>query len=122
MSEKPRHILVIDDNKDIGDVIKMLLDMYGYQTTIRLTWRDALHYVELIKPDVILLDVMLDGFDGREICKTIKSVEGVSHIPVIMISASHKLLDAQQYNCIPDAFVQKPFEIDELINSIQKFA
>jgi CheY-like chemotaxis protein len=122
MSEKSRHILVIDDNKDISDVIKMLLDMYGYQTTIRLTGRDALHYVELIKPDVILLDVMLDGFDGRDICNTIKSIDGISHIPVIMISASHKLLDAQQYNCKPDAFVQKPFEIDELMNSIQRFA
>lgn len=68
-----KHILIMDDNEPICELMQVIMEMQGYQTTIRTTGQDALPFIEKLHPDLILLDVMLDqGIDGREICHALK--------------------------------------------------
>lgn len=117
-----KHILIVDDNAPIGEVMSDVLEMEGYRTTVRLTGTDALLFIEKLHPDLVLLDVMLDnGIDGRDICKAIKQSTGwMKGLPVIMVSASHNLKDALQNYCEPDDFISKPFDIDYLVETVNK--
>ncbi|MHB1179415.1 MAG: response regulator [Daejeonella sp.] len=63
---------------------------------------------------------MLGDMDGREVCKTLKSDPQTSHIPVIMISASHNLFNAQEKKCLADDFIAKPFDIDHLATIVNQ--
>lgn len=117
-----KHILIIDDNEPICELMQVIMEMQGYRTTIRMTGQDALPFIEKLHPDLILLDVMLDqGIDGREICHAIKqSSSGVKEIPVVMVSATHNLQDALHCRCQPDDFISKPFDIDHLAHVVQQ--
>lgn len=117
-----KHVLIIDDNAAIGEVMSDILELEGYQTTIRMTGIDAILFIENLHPDLILLDVMLDnGIDGRDICRAIKqSTTWVKTLPVIMVSASHNLKDALLNFCEPDDFISKPFDIYHLVETVNK--
>lgn len=117
-----KHILIVDDNALIGEVISDILEMEGYRTTVRMTGKDAMPFIEKLQPDLVLLDVMLDnGIDGRDICKAIKqSATWVKNLPVIMVSATHDLKDALLNLCEPDDFVSKPFDINHLVEAVNR--
>ena len=72
-------------------------------------------------PDLILLDIMLNGIDGREICRDLKNTGETSHIPIIMISASHTLFNGRDKECDAEDFIAKPFEITELVSKVGKY-
>jgi DNA-binding response OmpR family regulator len=102
MNEMGKHILIIDDDKDICDVISIVLEFNGYTTTQLLSGVNAANCIKTLQPDLILVDVMLDGIEGRDICRETKEGSGTSHIPIIMISASHNLNHALIKDCKPD--------------------
>jgi len=117
-SKKMKKILVVDDNEEILEVIELLLKLEGYNISGLM---DVSHFSKRInefKPDLILLDVMLGAFDGRDLCNLLKSDQSTLHIPVIMISASHNLKDSKGNACAPDDFIAKPFDVSNLINKI----
>jgi CheY-like chemotaxis protein len=117
-----KHILIVDDNAPICEVMSDILEMEGYRTTVRITGKDTLLFMENLQPDLVLLDVMLDnGIDGREICRAIKqSTNWLKDIPVIMVSASHNLAEALKDACEPDDFISKPFDIYHLVDVVNK--
>jgi len=113
-------ILAVDDDKDILDVIQIILEDSGYQVE---TLSDGLQLQEAIRahtPDLILLDIMLGNVDGRELCRNVKARTETNNIPVIMISASHNLSDVLKQDCAPDDFIAKPFDINVLLNKIKQ--
>ena len=113
-----RKILAVDDDNDILDVIRIILEDEGYEVATLTNGKDIINSITSIRPDLILLDVMLSGMDGREICKTIKADAHFNFIPIIMISASHNL---QNYSALPgppNGFIPKPFDIDKLVNVV----
>ncbi|HVV54205.1 MAG TPA: response regulator [Mucilaginibacter sp.] len=113
-----QRILVVDDNEDILEVIKLVLEDYGYEV---LTLSDGLLLpgkINQYKPDLILLDVMLGNTDGRELCKKIKSDPVTHGIPVILVSAGHNLADRLKLSDSPDDFIAKPYDIHELLDKI----
>lgn len=113
-------VLIIDDNEDICEIIKFVLELHEFDATISTTGHGVLNLIELTEPDLIIMDVMLDGIDGRDICREIKQVDMMKHIPVILISASHYLKDTVKFNCHPDAFVSKPFDNDRFVECVEK--
>lgn len=117
-----KHLLIVDDNGPIGEMMSDVLEMEGYQTTVRMTGVDVMLFIEKLHPDLILLDVMLDqGIDGREICRAIKQrTDWIKHLPVIMVSASHDLRDVLQNFCEPNDFISKPFDIGNLVETVNK--
>ena len=81
-----KRILVVDDSQPILDVMSLALEAEGYEVTTSLTGACFWHMGNNL-PDLILLDVLLSGEDGGEICQHLKSAERTRHIPLILISA-----------------------------------
>ncbi|MHA4895499.1 response regulator [Pedobacter sp. PWIIR3] len=113
-----RRILAVDDDNDIVDIIKIILEDEGYEVSTLTNGRDVLKTISLSRPDLILLDVMLGGIDGRDICKAIKADKLLSDIPIVMISASHNLHNILTEKGSPNDFLAKPFDIDILIKKV----
>ncbi|KIO75203.1 histidine kinase [Pedobacter lusitanus] len=111
-------ILAVDDDKAILDVIRFILEEEGYEVITLANGNNILDMVKQISPDLILLDVMLGGLDGREICKALKAHEQFKKIPVVIISASHQLSDLLLPGS-PDNFLAKPFDIDHLVQIVK---
>ncbi|MFD2870977.1 PleD family two-component system response regulator [Mucilaginibacter ximonensis] len=115
-----QRILAIDDDKDILEILQLILEYKGYEVE---TLADGRHLFETIKqyhPDLIILDIMLGNFDGRKLCSELKSHRDTRDIPVILLSASHTVHGNFHKNGNPDDFIAKPFDIDILLNSVER--
>ncbi len=117
-----KRVLVVDDNEDILNVISIVLDMEGFEVKCCDSGQGIADTISSFNPDVILLDIMLGDLDGREVCKAVKSDPKSGHIPVIMISASHNLLDKDGQVGLADDFIAKPFDIDDLAGKVRRYA
>jgi len=117
MQSQKKKLLVVDDDEDILEFLKVILEDEGY--TVVTTDKDD--YLKKLQddtlPDLILLDLLLSGKDGREIVKYLKTNEKTNHIPVIMLSA-HPSARETTKQAGADDFVAKPFEIDLLLNKV----
>lgn len=119
MAGKTPRILIIDDNEDIITMIRMMLEMNDYKAFIKTNAIDIENYIKDLMPDLIIMDMLLSGSDGRAICTSIKQNPELSHIPVLMISAHP---NAQQ-DCMEagaDFFLGKPFDIQHFLQTIEK--
>lgn len=115
-----KKILVVDDNRDILDLITLLLEIEGYEVMAVDNGHELNRNMEQFHPDIVIMDVMLGGLDGRDLCANIKENRQTSNIPIIMISASHDLqIHSMKKNCRPNDFLAKPFNIDCLIEKVQ---
>ena len=117
-----KKVLIIDDNTDILEVLFILLTFQGF--TVQTIWdgEDTVKNLEIFKPDVILLDISLAGYDGREICKQLKSPESpFKHIPIILFSAMSEL-EIKYLECGANDFIKKPFDTVDLVTKIKKYA
>ena len=118
MNTEQVHILVIDDNEDILFMLQSMLQYKGYRIS---TKENTLHLEESIRellPDIILMDMLLSGADGREICRELKSGNEFSHIPIIMLSA-HPHARTECLAAGANYFVEKPFEMNELFQVVE---
>ena len=114
-----KRILVVDDSQAILDVMRLALEAEGYEVTTSLTGA-YFRQMESNLPDLILLDVLLSGEDGGEICQRLKSDERTRHIPLILISA-HAGLPETAARCGADGYLIKPFHLNELGNIVSRY-
>ncbi len=113
----PKKILVLDDDLDILVVMQLLFKVKGFNVVTLSRWEEVYEKAETYKPDLILLDVLLSGNDGREICKVLKRRTSTKHIPIILFSANPAIAkDVSKYNA--DGFIHKPFEVNDLLKTI----
>src|SRR5260370_40129443 len=105
MSEK---ILVVDDDENILDAISLVLTDAGYTVETSSKGDQTYKKVTSFKPDLILLDLLMSGNDGRQICETLKHNPESKKIPVVMISA-HPTAKKGAMECGADDFLPKPF-------------
>ena len=110
-------ILIVDDDVDILSVLGILLSMKDFIVDVTSKGANTFSKIETFKPDLILLDVLLSGFDGRTICKQLKSNEQTRHIPVIMFSA-HPGAAAFITEYGANDFIAKPFDAVNLIEKV----
>lgn len=115
---KVAKILAVDDNKSILDALHDILSFEGYEVVTLSDGNSIFEAIAQNKPDLILLDVMLDDLDGRDICHAIKFDKNTHDIPVILISASHTLDDVFADPGGPNDFVEKPFDIQYLLSKV----
>lgn len=114
-----KKILVAEDDKAILEVVKIILESEGH-TIFSTDSEQTIHkIVREEKPDLILLDIWLSGHDGGKIAKDIKSKKETKHIPVIMISANNETEKISKASGA-DGFLMKPFNIDDLLNIVEK--
>ncbi len=111
-----KKILVVDDDQDIVDIVKQLLTSNGFEVYTHSSGANVSEIVKWNYPNLILLDIRLYGKLGTEICKEIKERY---NIPVILFSADSE--QGKEFEkCSADAFVQKPFDIKHLVNTINQ--
>ncbi len=115
-----KRILAVDDNQDILDVLRYILEDSGYEVDTLSDGHDLFSQIAKSHPDLILLDIMLGDMDGRVLCKNVKQTAATHNIPVILVSASHNIADSMKQNGAPDDFIAKPFDIHVLLNSIER--
>ncbi len=115
-----KKILVIDDDEGIVDALQVFLETSGFDVQTTRKAEEIYDRIKEYKPDVVLLDVLMSGLDGRQICKTLKATPGTKKIPVVIISAhpsAHKSIAESG----AEAFLAKPFETAELLQIIGRF-
>lgn len=110
-------VLVVDDDEDILDVVSIILTSQGYKVITEADGGKVMTRVEEDQPDLVLLDVNLDPYDGRDICVEIKR----NHkLPVILFSVNIRF-EHNYKNCDADDFIRKPFDIEQLEKTVNKF-
>lgn len=112
-------ILIVDDSEELLHMFNMLLTIKGYETQTASSKDKLLSHVANCEPDLILLDVVLDGANGRDLCQDIKARCRPKKVAVILVSAYPELL--KDYSaCDADEVIEKPFSIKEVIDKINK--
>lgn len=119
MNGKTPRILIIDDNEDIIMMIQMVLEMRNYQSFIKTNPIGIIEYIKELNPDLIIMDMLLSGADGREICASLKQNPELKNIPVFMISA-HPNGQKDCLNAGADFYLGKPFDIQQFLQTIEK--
>ncbi|MBA2285237.1 MAG: response regulator [Ktedonobacteraceae bacterium] len=114
-----KKILVVDDDEEILEAIQIALEMEGYAVKTSVNG-DCFQHLNGDLPDLILLDILLTGEDGRDLCQQLKRREETRHIPVILCSA-HFSGDLITYLSGASTFLPKPFEVDELLATIARY-
>lgn len=112
-------IFVIDDDKDLLQVLKSLLNPRGFDVSIFMNWEIAYKIMKLFEPQLILLDVFLKGIDGLEVCQRLKASPFTRHIPIILCSGYPRIAESGIRDYGAADFIAKPFELDDLINKMQ---
>lgn len=109
-----KKVLVVDDDESILDAIALILEEEGYLVETTLKGEEIYEIIKTFQPDLILIDVLLSGRDGRDICKIIKKDPLMKRIPVILISA-HPHAEKSVSECGADGFLAKPFDTQDLL-------
>ncbi|MEA5448531.1 EAL domain-containing protein [Leptolyngbya sp. CCNP1308] len=113
-------ILIVDDDPNNFDVIEALLDAEGYQLHYVSTGEAAIAVLDHLEPDLILLDVMMPGLNGFEVCHWLKSSPAWASLPVIMVTALSEKQDlARCFSAGANDFISKPINRLELIARVQ---
>ena len=116
-----KKILIVEDEEHLLALESILLTTRGYEVKGVLDGPSALESVASMKPDLILLDIMLPVMDGYEVCRQIKANEATCHIPIVMISAkdsAEDLVKGEQAGA--DGYITKPFKSLRIIETIQR--
>jgi two-component system alkaline phosphatase synthesis response regulator PhoP len=116
----PKKILIIEDEVDIAQLVKLYLDKDGFRTSIATTGVEGLTLIKADHPDMVILDLMLPEMDGLEICKKIRSTLDTALLPVLMLTAK-----AEESDTIiglelgADDYVAKPFSPKVLVTRVK---
>ena len=119
-AKRNKKILVIEDDSLLANILIDSITRGGYEAINVLDGLQALDTAKKIKPDLILLDVLLSGLDGRDIAYKIKNTVETKDIPIIMLSASPQT-DRSSRDFGADDFIAKPFELKELFEILKKY-
>lgn len=117
MKDSQMHILIVDDNEDILNMFKVMLEYNGYKVSVRVNSNNIKEVIKDVQPNIIIMDMLLSGSDGCEVCKELKAEPLLALIPVIMISA-HPQAKTQCLQAGADFFIEKPFEMNELLQTL----
>ncbi|MEN9229453.1 MAG: response regulator [Thermostichus sp. DG02_5_bins_236] len=114
------HLLIVDDQPNSRMLLGDLLEGIGYRVSEAESGNQALHMLETFQPDLILLDVMMPGLDGFEVCRRIKASEETRLIPVVLITAaSDRKNRVRGIEAGADDFLSKPFDESELLARVR---
>lgn len=117
-----KKILIVEDEESLLKLESILLTSRGYEVKGVADGHAALQAVSTMKPDLVLLDIMLPEIDGFEVCRQIKGNEATRHIPVIMLTAKKSREDMARGEQVgADWYITKPFKSAMVIETIQRF-
>ena len=113
-------IYVVDDEKDIREILKVNLQKNGYDVNTFASAEEVLKQLAIAKPDLFILDIMMNGMDGLDLCKHIRASRELTTIPILFLSAKSAELDkVLGLELGADDYLTKPFSIHELIARVK---
>jgi two-component system response regulator VicR len=115
-------ILVVDDNPDNANIIRDYLESRGYPITVAYNGDDALKAFGEVKPALVLLDVMMPGRDGWQVCREMKQHPTLGKsVRIVMVTALDDWVNKRQaLQTGADDFVEKPFELTKLASTVER--
>ncbi|WP_285057499.1 response regulator [Pedobacter ginsengisoli] len=115
---KPKGILIIENDESVLELLQEIFKNEGYETHCYRQADDIFKLVDDFKPDLVLLDYILPGINGGELCAQLKKDPETRHIPVVICSAYPQvMLSLGSYGC--NAFIAKPFELTDMVAQIE---
>jgi DNA-binding response OmpR family regulator len=115
-----KRILVVDDDAGIVEALSELLTIHDYEVCTVQRGDKVFENIVTYNPDLILMDIMLSGMDGRTICRALRAIESTSKIPVILLSGGNYETENTIRQSFAADFVQKPFDMNDLISRIER--
>ena len=116
----PKKVLIAEDHEFMIKVLGFNLNQEGYDVIVAKNGNDAIELIQNESPDLILLDIMMPGKNGYEVCKIIKANEKTASIPILMVSALGQKADAEKgIKAGAEDFITKPFSPKALISKIK---
>lgn len=116
-----KKILIVDDDPVLGMMIKEMLEWKGYWVKLLRIPQQTIEFAVANEIDIIILDKLISGVDGTEICEEIRSNDQLTNIPILMITA----MQAARQQCLDagaNDFISKPFEMEEFLNKVKDLA
>ncbi len=122
MVEEKKRVVCIEDEPEMIDLVKLILGRKGFDLIGAVGGREGLETVRKLKPDLVLLDLMMPDMDGWEVYQQMKADEELKNIPVIVVTAKAQSIDKVLGLHIAkvDDYVTKPFGPQELLQSVNK--
>jgi two-component system phosphate regulon response regulator PhoB len=115
-----QQILIVEDERDIVQVLEFSLQQAGFEAAVAYDGNQARSRLEQRIPDLVLLDLMLPDVQGTELCKLLKTSPRTAHVPVLMLTARGEEIDrVLGFELGADDFVTKPFRVRELVLRIK---
>lgn len=112
-------ILLVDDNRDLLQILQIILKGHGYQTVAAADIDEAVSKIRIHQPALMLLDVCLSDHDGREFCHLLKLNPDTEGMRIIMMSGLDESLGLKDSG-YGDDFIQKPFDYNDLISRVER--
>lgn len=114
-----KKVLIVDDERMILNLVKFDLEDRGYEVVAAESGEDALETLTSYKPDLVILDVMMNGISGLETCQKIRETEKA--LKILILSGRNTEGDIQAgYDAGADIYLTKPFRASELLNQVEK--
>ena len=109
-------VLIVDDDPGALRLIGYIFDRAGYEAHLAANGSEALSKVNEVKPDLIILDVMMPDVNGLEVCEQLRTKPATAHLPIIMLSAKNQVDDkVDGFEAGADDYVSKPVDPQELL-------
>ena len=117
-----KKIMAVDDEEHIVELVKVLLEQEGYEVITALNGKECLEKLKTVKPDLILLDMMMPGMSGREVCEKIRGDPKTKNLKIAFLTVarfSETGKDVLKKMNVAD-YITKPFDNDDLIQRVKK--
>ncbi|MEJ2165609.1 MAG: response regulator [Desulfobacterales bacterium] len=117
----PKEILIVDDELDVVVPIQFLMEQQGYSVMIAQRGEDALDFIYQYKPDLVLLDIMLPGIDGWQVCEIVRLNPNYRDIKIIFLTAKGRKEEIAKGLALgADDYITKPFSNAELVAKVKR--
>ncbi|WP_345331130.1 response regulator [Mucilaginibacter defluvii] len=121
MLTEKRKVMIIDDDADICDIMHDVLHYEGFEVKCLLGPDRLFEEIAAFKPQVIILDYILKGITGGEVCSELKKRRSTSVLPIILMSA-YPRVSKSTVDCCFETFIAKPFDLEEFVSAVRHLA
>ncbi|MEJ2095588.1 MAG: response regulator [Deltaproteobacteria bacterium] len=114
-------ILIVDDEPNIVIPLQFLMEQNGYEALVASNGEEALEIIAKEMPDLVLLDIMLPGIDGYEVCEMVRLKSEWRHIRIVFLTAKGREVDIAKGMVLgADEYITKPFSNKQILSCVQK--
>ena len=120
--EEEKVVLVIEDDAETVMLLHLALDRQGIKMVAKFSGEEALATMTALKPDLVLLDILMPGMDGREVYRRMKASPRLARIPIIIVSALLESTARMQDHCLDEEteYIVKPFRVNVLVDKVKQ--